>query len=167
MADKHRRVEPRQIVGTGMATDPRRVEDLQEEQARRERAWRDAPEKAFGAVLEETPAKAQAREDDVDEDPRRRRRREEEERAKQAALDAARVAAATDVAAAPAAEAPPAPTKRVPPDPREALLRKALAARAPTKASSPHPPSPSPAGRGGATAPAPLDFGPATKKPGR
>src|SRR5688500_9126831 len=102
MADKYRRVEPRQIVGTGMAVDPRRVEELQVERDRRERAWRDAPEKKFGDVLSETPAKEQAADDAVDEDPRRRRRREEEERKRRDALEAARVAAATSAVDAPA-----------------------------------------------------------------
>lgn len=55
MADDHRRVEPRGIVGTGMLTDPERIAALEREAARRERAWRDAPERGFGAVLEEAP----------------------------------------------------------------------------------------------------------------
>jgi hypothetical protein len=55
MADDHRRVEPRGIVGTGMATDPERIQDVQDEYDRHLRSWRDAPKKSFGQVLEEGP----------------------------------------------------------------------------------------------------------------
>ncbi len=55
MAEDHRRVEPRQIVGTGMATDPSRIEDIEREAERKKRAWRNAPEQAFGDVLSRAP----------------------------------------------------------------------------------------------------------------
>lgn len=67
MAEDHRRVEPRSIIGTGMSTDPERVEALLHERERRERGWRHPPEKGFGAVLEETPAAHQLDEERADE----------------------------------------------------------------------------------------------------
>ena len=42
MAEDHRRVEARQIVGTGMATDADRITRIADDAARRERAWRNA-----------------------------------------------------------------------------------------------------------------------------
>jgi len=59
MAEEHKRVEARNIVGTGMATDAERVRELEAEAVRRERAWRDAPERSFGEVLDTTPARDQ------------------------------------------------------------------------------------------------------------
>jgi len=56
MAEDHRRVEPRQIVGTGMATDPDRIVRVQQDAERTARAWRDAPEESFGDVLQRAPA---------------------------------------------------------------------------------------------------------------
>jgi hypothetical protein len=70
MAEDHRRVEARSIVGTGMATDPERITAVADERARRERAWRDPPAVAFGAVLEHAPAKGTF-DDAVEPDPRR------------------------------------------------------------------------------------------------
>lgn len=65
MAEDHRRVEPRAIiVGTGMVNDPERLERIEEDRARRERAWRERPEVSFGAVLQQAPAKG-ALEDEV------------------------------------------------------------------------------------------------------
>ncbi|MBL92172.1 MAG: hypothetical protein CMH56_10250 [Myxococcales bacterium] len=55
MADEHRRVEPRGIVGTGMAADPDHIRDLEAEYARRERQDRERPQKSFASTLEETP----------------------------------------------------------------------------------------------------------------
>jgi hypothetical protein len=58
--DSDRRVEPRTAIsGSGMMTDPARIAEIEAEHARRERAWRNAPEQPFGAVLEKTPAKEQ------------------------------------------------------------------------------------------------------------
>jgi hypothetical protein len=91
---EHRRVEPRGIAGSGMATDPDRIREIEEEYERRQRAWRDRPERRFDDVLEEAPPKAEEAEE------------------------------------APKKELPkpaPKPGPRVPPDPREALLRKKLA----------------------------------------
>jgi hypothetical protein len=56
---EHRRVEPRGIIGTGMATDPERLRTIEEEHERHRRAWRNAPEiegrPTFGDVLSVTP----------------------------------------------------------------------------------------------------------------
>ncbi|MFH1809877.1 MAG: hypothetical protein ABIJ09_14120 [Pseudomonadota bacterium] len=62
MAEEHRRVEPRAIItGTGMTTDPERVESIQADYARAERAWRTPPKKKFGEVLgENQTARAKA-----------------------------------------------------------------------------------------------------------
>jgi hypothetical protein len=100
MADGHKRVEPRNIVGTGMATDAERVQSLEDEVARRERAWRNAPERGFGEVLSETPGKEQELADVPGLDEHEKKRR--------AALAAKR-----------AAQQLP----RVPVDPRERALR--------------------------------------------
>ena len=40
MAESHRRVEPRGIVGTGMATDPDRIRDIEQRAARMERDYK-------------------------------------------------------------------------------------------------------------------------------
>jgi hypothetical protein len=58
MAD-HRRVEPRHIVGTGMATDPERIQQVADEAERRARAWRPPPEAAFDEVLGRAPARGE------------------------------------------------------------------------------------------------------------
>ena len=55
MAEDHRRVEGRSIIGTGMATDPDRIRDIEEEHARRERQDQDRPAKSFAATLDEAP----------------------------------------------------------------------------------------------------------------
>lgn len=39
-----------------MATDPERVREIEDEHARRARAWRGAPERGFGDVLADAPA---------------------------------------------------------------------------------------------------------------
>ncbi len=166
MVEKHRRVESRNIVGTGMATDAQRIDDLEVERARAERAWRDAPKKGFGEVLDETPA--MELDDEDDEDPRRRKRREQDEQARGDDVERARIAASTTIEDAKPKPAPP--LKRRPPDPREALMRKALAARGdPPAGTATSPPAgarastPTPATRPssqGATpaAPAPMTF---------
>src|SRR5687768_484961 len=71
---QHRRVEPRGIIGTGMATDADKIRDIEHEQEKRVRTWHDAPERGFGDVLAEAPAKGEL-EDDDDEDPRKRKKR--------------------------------------------------------------------------------------------
>jgi hypothetical protein len=50
MANQHRRVEPRSIIGTGMATDPDRIRDIEH---RAERMQRDhaLPKRKFGEVI--------------------------------------------------------------------------------------------------------------------
>ncbi|MEW5852329.1 MAG: hypothetical protein AB2A00_26295 [Myxococcota bacterium] len=50
MAEQHRRVEPRSIIGTGMATDPERLRDIEERAARFERD-RTLPRRKFGEVM--------------------------------------------------------------------------------------------------------------------
>jgi hypothetical protein len=108
LVDDHRRVEPRSIVGTGMLTDPERIETLQQEHERLERTWRERPKKRFGEVLSETPA----RQEDEDED----------EPAKTAAGDDAE-----------AEDEPAQDLPRVPPDPRMAKLHAMLASPPGTK----------------------------------
>lgn len=121
MVEDHRRVEQRTVIaGTGMSTDPERIEKLGDEAARRERAARGTPEQSFGAVLGHAPARGEF-EDAVEPDRRR-------------------AAAPVDDDAAPAADAAPNPTtepkkamtsskpKPSLPDPRERLLRQKLAA---------------------------------------
>ena len=61
MVDDHRRVEPRSIIGTGMATDPDRIREIDADQARRERSGDGPPKRSFATVLEEEPQ--QPRED--------------------------------------------------------------------------------------------------------
>lgn len=58
MAD-HRRVEPRQIAGTGMATDPERIQQVADDAERRARAWRPPPEAGFGDILGRAPARGE------------------------------------------------------------------------------------------------------------
>ena len=57
MVDEHRRVEPRGIIGSGMATDPDRIRELESEQARRERTDKGKPKRSFASALEEEPQK--------------------------------------------------------------------------------------------------------------
>ncbi len=117
MAEDHRRVEPRSIVGTGMVNDPERLEKIGEEAARRERATRERPAAPFGEVLGHAPAKGSLI-DDVEPDPKR----------------AAAVVVEGEAAAAEEAAKQPAPEKRTSSkplpsltDPREKLLRQKLA----------------------------------------
>ena len=138
--DEHRRIEARPgVAGTGMLSDPERIQSIENEYARRERAWREPPKKRFGAVLTDTPAKEAERVGvyvPSPDDPRRR------PKATEAAEDAAESEGDTDDGAAddvdardadaPAAiegldAAPPKPAlPRVPPDPRMAALNAAL-----------------------------------------
>jgi hypothetical protein len=142
---EHRRVEPRQIVGTGMASDPERFRSVDEEKERRARAWRDPPEKGFGAVLEEAPARGELEDEPAEGQPGRRaprgRRdpRDEKPPSEAAALSTAALAG-SDGDAAQERDGPPTPEvkartparslPRVPPDPRERLLREQLRASA-------------------------------------
>lgn len=59
MVEDHRRVESRQIVGSGMATDPERIQKVADEAARRERAWRPTAETSFDDVIGRAPARGQ------------------------------------------------------------------------------------------------------------
>jgi hypothetical protein len=56
MAEDHRRVESRSIIGTGMATDPERIQEVQDNYDRRMRTDADAPKRSFDQVMEEGPA---------------------------------------------------------------------------------------------------------------
>lgn len=114
MADQHRRIEARGIVGSGMLNDPERIEQLESERARRERGWRDAPKRRFGEVLRESPA-PEPREDET--------RERESERDGGSDDD-------DDVPDGDAAQSSP-PLPRVPPDPRAARLHAALRKVAP------------------------------------
>lgn len=124
MAD-HRRVEARGIIGTGMANDVDRLRDIEADQERKQRAWRSAPEKGFGEVLTDAPAKGEL-EDDSADDPRKKR--------------AAPPASASSPSPSPSPLSPnpivaagaPAPLgkpelPKVAPDPRERMLREQLA----------------------------------------
>jgi hypothetical protein len=132
MPEDHRRVEPRSIVGTGMATGPERLAQIEQDAARMQRAWREAPEERFGDVLGRSPARA----DMVDADVPDRRRA-----AAQAAE--AEAAATTPAPAATTTQQPPRPTRLSPraPDPREQQLRNALAARQTPPSTSGTPPT--------------------------
>jgi hypothetical protein len=63
MAEEHRRVEARRsVVGTGMATEPDRIDSIARDAARRERAV--PPIEAFGAVLARSGAEGELVDDD-------------------------------------------------------------------------------------------------------
>lgn len=109
MADQHRRIEPRGIVGSGMLNDPQRIEQLESERARRERGWRDAPRRRFGEVLREPPA-PEPREDEARQGTRERNGGSDDEDDAQDVDGAQR--------------RPPLP--RAPPDPRAARLHAAI-----------------------------------------
>lgn len=126
MADEHRRVEPRSIVGTGMLNDPERIEALQRERERLERTWRERPKRGFGDVLRETPAKNADDEEAAGEDPRRRKPQKE---SKDGGKDAP---APVEVGAEVGEEERP-PLPRVPPDPRARLLHQLVESKAPKK----------------------------------
>ncbi len=51
MVESHRRVERRGIVGTGMATDPERIREIEQRAARMERDYK-LPHKKFGEVMD-------------------------------------------------------------------------------------------------------------------
>lgn len=122
MAEDHRRVEARSIVGTGMAADPERIAAVADERARRERAWRDPPAVAFGAVLEHAPAKGTF-DDAVEPDPRR------QPPAPEPASMPMGASSSSPTSAAPSTPSKPASSRPRPslPDPRERLLRAQLA----------------------------------------
>ena len=61
MAETHRRVEARSIVGTGMSTDPERIREIELRKARMERDY-NLPQKQFGEVMGK-PAKTGAPKD--------------------------------------------------------------------------------------------------------
>lgn len=135
MADEHRRVEPRGVVGSGMLTDPERIEQLEQERDRVERTWREGPKRKFGEVLTETPPRAPGDAEEPPPDPRRRGRG-------QGAGDGA---ASDDQAAEPESAAPSPvegvdeerPLPRVPPDPRMARLHAMVATSQAPKAATP------------------------------
>ena len=57
MVDEHRRVEPRGIIGSGMATDPDRIRDLGIRVSAQERTDKGKPKRSFASALEEEPQK--------------------------------------------------------------------------------------------------------------
>jgi hypothetical protein len=134
---EHRRVEPRGIVGTGMAADPEKIREVEHEYDRRARAWRPTPEKGFGDVLAEAPARG-ALEDAGEGDPRRQKKRPdgappEPSMSAEALRDAPAADATKDK---PEKQDKPKdaarssrPVPRLPPDPRERLLRGELERR--------------------------------------
>lgn len=131
MADEHRRVEPRGVVGSGMLTDPERIEQLEHERERLERTWRDAPKRRFGEVLSEAPARPSRDEDE--EPPGGRGRRGNDDTSSDVAAKPDEQAASTS---APASvdgleDNDDQPLPRVPPDPRMARLHAMLNERGP------------------------------------
>jgi hypothetical protein len=130
---QHRRVEPRGIIGTGMAADAERIRDVEHDQERKQRAWRNAPEKGFGDVLATAPAKAEL-EDEPHDDPRKKKPAPTAPEGAPApvemassALGAAAPPAGPAAPAAPAADAGAKSLPKVPRDPRERMLREQLA----------------------------------------
>jgi hypothetical protein len=138
---EHRRVEPRGIiVGTGMLSDVDRIRDVEADKERKERAWRNAPARGFGEVLETAPAKAELEEEEHD-DPRKKKPPPELPANAPAPVDMANAAlgnAASEAAPSEAASSKAASTSssnvrgrkdlpKVPRDPRERLLREQLA----------------------------------------
>lgn len=126
MADEHRRVEPRGVVGSGMLTDPERIEQLEHDRDRRERDWREAPKRKFGEVLTEAPARLP--DDDAEasapEDRRRQKKQPDENEARAQAGEGGDEPAAA--APAPVDVGDAAPLPKVPPDPRMARLHAML-----------------------------------------
>lgn len=129
---KHRRVEPRGvIVGTGMLSDVDRIRDIEAEQERKQRAWRNAPEKGFGDVLATAPAKAELEEEPYD-DPRRKKPPPELPANAPAPVDMASAALASPPHRGDDKRGDAKPAKgrkdlpKVPRDPRERLLRAQL-----------------------------------------
>lgn len=133
--DQDRRVEPRgAIAGSGMLTDPERIDALQAEAARRERAWRRRPGKGFSDVLQ---ARHEEAEDDAEpQEAAAQSPSSEEAKAEEDEEEAMAVAAAavpdeiSGLSAAPPA-APPAAIRRAPPDPRMAALHQLVDGNAP------------------------------------
>jgi hypothetical protein len=122
---EHRRVEARTVIaGTGMASDVDRLRDIEADTQRKQRMWRDAPDKDFGEVLSDAPVKGELEEQEP-VDQRKRRQRDPREAALSAASSAALVGAAVVEGARADKGAPDLP--RVPPDPRERVLRAQLA----------------------------------------
>lgn len=74
MANTHRRVEPRSIIGTGMATDPDRVRELEQRAARFERD-RNLPKRKFGDVIASAPPKPPPGTELMNEAPPERQRK--------------------------------------------------------------------------------------------
>jgi hypothetical protein len=130
MVDDHRRVEARtNLAGTGMAVDPRRIHDIEDEAARRERIARGAPQLAFGAVLQRAPARGTT----DDEPPPPRPRGEEADEDDGDDQQAAPTTAPTNAPAAPTSTAPAGAARRAPlrsavraPDPRARQLHAQL-----------------------------------------
>ena len=123
MVEEHRRVEARQIVGTGMATDPERIDRVRHDAERRERDTRAQPAEGFGDVLGRAPARAEL----ADEAPPRPRPGEPTEP----------TGPANSTTTTSKAQPPDGPPKRAPerttpraPDPRAKLLHAQLAQRA-------------------------------------
>ena len=74
MAETHRRVEPRGIVGTGMSTDPERIREIENRAARMERDY-NLPGKKFGEVFENAPKGAPKDTEWVDAPPEKEKRK--------------------------------------------------------------------------------------------
>jgi len=140
---EHRRVEPRQIGGTVMATDPERSQQVVDDAERRARAWRPAPEAGFGDVLGRAPPRGELA--DTPAEPRR-----DGQPKGNAEAEARDVAPSSSTAPANAPANAPAQARSVTraspraPDPRARLLHARLdeaAATRPGSSSTPTPPS--------------------------
>ncbi len=123
MADEHRRVEARPtIAGTGMASDPERIESLEHDYERRVRASLPKHGPDFGEVLAHAPALDPEEELDPSEPDVEAKDRDESDTPSETAED-------ENESSLP----------RVPPDPRMAALHQQFA----TPAAVPAPVSPS------------------------
>lgn len=135
MAETHRRVEPRGVVGTGMLNDPDRLRDI-EQRADRFMRDRNLPKKKFGEVIStasSTPGETEL----VDEQPQPDRRRKNQQAPDDAKAEPAK-----------AAEAPKAATfERRPPRGVGVIRPSAAPPRSAQKpaASTTPPPAPAPA----------------------
>jgi hypothetical protein len=68
MAESHKRVEARtSVIGTGMATEPDRIERLAKDAERRQRSV--PPQQAFADVLESAPAQGELADNQEDAAP--------------------------------------------------------------------------------------------------
>jgi len=131
MVEDHRRVETRQIVGSGMATDPERIEQVRHDAERRERDTREQPAEAFGDVLGRAPARADLA------DASGTRPRPGPPAAASAALPAGGASSGPTPDSPQPPRRPPERTTPRAPDPRAKLLHAQLSQRSPSRPAPP------------------------------